>query len=426
MTAKCLSALPELKAKRLSPAYPRIVIIKSILMFKELKHFIASFMLISIIFVSCLSNNDGILKVRNSSPRILDKEYAVLEKLYSIDVTQISMFGKESSQDFEKVIDFDKNNNMYILDVYESTISVFNENGELVRTFGGKGQGPREFLRPNTLIIKKDKIYVFQGFFEYKIVNLEGEYISSGNINIENPLRYEIVGDNFYILRGKTDRTFTKLEFILLKIEDDNFSKSKEIFKYEYPPGLRGLNYDFIWSNWLLISNNGEFYFPEDNFNEFSIIKYNKEGEAALSFSRKYNKKEYSKEARDRFYSIYEQQIKKGDMEFRQSPPVVRNMFQDDKRNIWVISGETYEDNGNPNYENTIDIFNEKGEWLYSFKSKLLSISCFYHDGKIYRVLPINLETYNQYIEVYKIKYPHLRSSLGKNAAPPGKSHGKD
>ncbi len=374
-------------------------------MLREVKHFFVSIILVSLIFVSCNSNNDGIVKVSNSSPKFVDEKYVDLEKLYSIDVTQISMFGKESSHDFEKVIDFDKNNNMYILDEYESTISVFNENGEFVKTFGRKGQGPKEFLRPNTLIIKKDKIYVFQGFVEYKIVNLEGEYISDHLIHIENPLKYKIIGDSFYLLRGKTDQTFTKLELILLRIEDDNFSKSKEIFKYEYPPGFRGPDYDFAQPNWLLISNNSEFYFPEDNFSKYSIIKYNKEGEPELIFSREYNKKEYSKEAKDRIYSLYEQQIKKGDMEFPQSPPVVRNMFQDNKKNIWVISGETYEDNGNPDYENTINIFNKKGEWLYSFKSKLISRYCFYNDGRIYRVLPINLDAFNQYIEVYKIKY---------------------
>jgi len=115
--------------------------------------------------------------------------------------------------------------------------------------------------------------------------------------------------------------------------------------------------------------------------------------------------KEYSKEAKDRFYSLYEKQIEREDMKFPLSPPVVRTMFKDNEKNILVISGEAYEDNMNPDYENTIDIFNDKGEWLYSFKSKFLSRYCLYHDGKIYKVLPLNLDTYDQYIEVYKIKY---------------------
>ena len=372
-------------------------------MLRKIKHFIAGIMLISLIFVSCKSN-DVIKKVSNSSPKFGDKKYVDLEKLYSLDVTRISMFGKESTLDFERVIDFDKNNNIYILDGFESTISIFNENGEFVKTFGRAGQGPDEFIRPYALVIRKDKMYVFQGWFQYKIVSLEGEFVSAGRIQIENPLKYKIIRDDFYVFRGKTDQTFTKLEFILLKIEGDDFTKSTELFKYEYPPGFAGLSHELVW-NWLLISDSGEFYFPEDNLSKYSIIKYDKEGRPELIFNRKYSKQEYSKEAKDRFYSLYERQIKKGDMELPQSPPVVRKIFQDNKRNIWVISGETYEDNLNPDYENTIDIFNEKGEWLYSFKSQYLSGNCLYNDGRIYRVSPINLDTFDQYIEVYKIKY---------------------
>ena len=129
-------------------------------MLKEVKHFIAGIILISLLFVSCNPKNENIKKVSNSSPKYVDKKYVDLEKLYSIDVTQINMFSKEFSRDFGRVIDFDKNNNMYILDEYESTISVFDENGEFVKTFGRKGEGPNEFSRPNILIIKKDKIYV--------------------------------------------------------------------------------------------------------------------------------------------------------------------------------------------------------------------------------------------------------------------------
>jgi len=379
-------------------------------MLKETKYFVAGVMLIgiiliSIVFVSCDSTSGDIAEVNNLSPKYGDEKYVDLEKLYSIDVTQISLFGKDTSSSLQRLIDFDENNNLYILDSFESKITVFNENGEFVKSFGRAGQGPKEFTRPWALIIKKDKIYVFQGFFEYKIVDLDGEYISTHSINIQNPLRFKAVGDNFYLFRGETDQTFTELALILLKFEGDDFSKSKEIFKYKYPLGFQGPSYDSSPWNWILILNTGEFYFPEDNLSKYSIIKYNEGGEPELKFSREYNIKEYFLEARDRFYSMYEKQIERGDKEFPPSPPVVRKMFQDYKKNIWVVSGETYEDNRNPDYENTIDIFDKKGKWLYSFKSKLISRYCFYNNGKIYRVLPINLDTYDQYIDVYQIKY---------------------
>lgn len=371
---------------------------------KEMNLIFSSILFISIVLVSCKSKKDEIIIVDNSSPQYIDEKYVELEKLYTIDVTQISMFSKESATDFGRVIDFDKNNNMYILDPYESKISVFNENGKLVRSFGRAGQGPKEFSNPNALVIKNNRIYVFESFTNYKIVDLNGDYISKQVIQIENRLRLKAVDDAFFLFRGKTDRTFTNLEFILT-IEDDNFYKNKELFRYEYPPGLRGPNYDFGWHSWLLISDNGDFFFPEDNFGKYSITKHDKEGKSVLIFGREYTINEYSKEARDRFYKIYNKQIERGERVFPKSPPIVGNMFQDDKKNIWVIVGESFEDNGNPNYETTIDIFNDKGKWMYAFKSKLLSRFCFYNDGRIYRVLPINLDTYEQYIDVYKIRY---------------------
>ena len=299
-------------------------------MMKEVKHILVGILIIC--FVSCKSNND-VKEVNNSLPKYAENKYVELEKLYSIDVTEISIFGREASTGFGRVIDFDENNNMYILDTYESKISVFNEKGEFVKSIGREGQGPEEFSRTNQFFIKKDNIYVFQGFFEIKIVNLAGEYISSHIINIENPLKYYVIGDNFYLFSAKLDQSFTKLEFILSRFEDDQLSESKEIFNYDYPPGFDGPDYYFSWYNWLLILDNGDFYFPQDNLKKYSIMEYSKEGAPQLIIGRKYNVKDYSLEAKDRFQSIYEKQIKEGDKKFPQSPPVVRKMFQDNKKN---------------------------------------------------------------------------------------------
>lgn len=360
--------------------------------------------LISVILVSCQSGKEGFIEVSNSSPKFKEKKYTNLEKLYDIDVTQINLFNKNSTQDLYRLIDFDENNNLYILDSFESIIWVFDENGKLVRSFGGKGQGPGEFISPNALVIKKDKIYVFQGHWGYKIVDLKGEYISSHDAFIENRLKLRSIGNDFYVLRAEADRTFTKLKFVLC-VMDHKFSSGKDIFRYKYPPGFQGPYYNFSWVNWFLIIDSGEFYFPENNFSKYLIVKYTKEGEPILKFGRKYQLKNYSKEARERFYSMYEKQIEEGQKVFPKNPPVVRNMFQDERENIWVISGETYEDNMNSDYENTIDIFNKKGKWLQSFTTKLISRYIIYNNGKIYRILPISVDNYDQYIEVYKIKY---------------------
>ena len=376
---------------------------------KTEKHFRAVLMLLYFFFASCASNDRDIKNVIGSSPKFIDQKYVELKKLYSINVTELGIFNKQMSNDYGSSIDFDENGNLYILDGFENSISVFDQNGKLARKFGKSGQGPTEFQNASRIIIQQEKIFVFQWLLSYKIANLKGEYISQQNIFFENPLKIKRVGDHFIVFSGKTDPTFTQLEFIIT-IVDDAFSKPKEIFRCHYPPGLGGPNYDFNWAYWLFISKNGEFYFPEENFGKYSIIKYDKEGEPKLLFGRKYDKKDYSKEAKERFYSLYSQAIERGERTFPHSPPVIRNIFQDSRRNLWVISGETSEDNEIPDYEDTVDLFKNNGEWLYSLKTSLISRHCFYNDGKIYNVSPIDPDSYEQFIHVYQIKY---NDSLG-------------
>lgn len=354
------------------------------------------------LFACCRSSHEGVASVVNAAPKY--EKYADLEKLYTIDVTSISMFSKESATDFDRALGFDSRHNLYILDTYESRISVFDDKGKFVRAFGRPGQGPEEFTTPQRLVIMNDRIYVFEGFTGLKIVSLHGDYISKHTIQIENLLKLKALGDSFYIFSGKTDPTFTKLEFIL-DVADDNLSMNREVFRHDYAPGLRGPNYDFGWHAWLLIADDGAFFFPQDNMNKYAIVKYDRTGKPKLVFGRKYAISEYSKKARDRFFSLYERQIKSGDRKFPQAPPVVRNMFQDERKNVWAIVGESFEDNEDPDYESLVDIFSEKGQWLCSLKSKYLSRFCHYHDGKIYRISAMDPETFSQSIDVFRIRY---------------------
>jgi hypothetical protein len=340
----------------------------------------------------------------NSKPAFT--QYAELDEQYSIDIADISMFGRESATDFDRALAFDSRHNLYILDTFECKVSVFDEQGNPLRSFGRAGQGPEELTSPHRLVIKDDRIYVFDGFTGLKVFSLDGRYIAKRVVNIENLLKLRAVGNGFYLLRGKTDPTFTKLEFLLLKV-DESFAGGSELFRYEYPPGLRGPYYDFGWHDWLLVAKDGSFFFPEDNFGRYEITKFSPIGRPELRFGRDYQVRGYTEGARSRFFSLYGREVQRGDREFPASPPIVGNMFQDEKKNVWVIVGESSEDNGDPQFENTIDVFDESGRWLVSMKSRFLSRFCHYHNGRIY-VVP-SVDTDSPAIRVFGIRYrkPH-------------------
>jgi hypothetical protein len=352
----------------------------------------------------CRSDRD-VRTIIGTRPKYPDKKIE-LSRLYTIDVSGIEMFGRERGRSFENRMDFDSRGNLYILDSQESKVSVFDRSGRFARSFGKPGQGPDEFSRPSMLFIKGDEIYVLQGFgFDFKVVSLEGEFIENRRVSFENQFIYRAVGRDVYLFSAKTDKTFTRLDFLLRRFEDGRFDKEEILLSHNYPPGLGGPNYHFNWWDWLWISDSGEFFFPEDNLKKFAVVKYDRTGKPALIFGRAYDIREYSKKARDQFHEEYGREVEAGTKTFPASPPVVRRIFQDQKKDIWVVSGETSEDNEDPDYANTIDVFSPKGEWLYSWKTKSISRQCCYRDGKIFRILPIDPNSFDQYIEVYGIDY---------------------
>jgi len=341
-------------------------------------------------------------KVFSDAPKITEAGYVTLEKIYSIDVTDINLFNKEGA--YEKFIGFDSQENMYVADSFQSKIYVYDNSGKLKYSFGKHGEGPNDFSTVNRILIDGNILRVFQGPNIIKNMSLIGEYISKDLIYIENRLSVKNVGDNYYVMRGKPYDKFTKLDLIL-SFMDRKMSKNRDIFIYNYPPGFKGTNYDFRYFNWLLVTNNGEFYFPESNFDKYSIIHYDKEGKPKKMFGRNYDIKKYSREAENRFKNIYKDQIEKGEAKFPNNPPVINLMFQDKHDNIWALVGETYEDNRNREFENTVDLFDSNGEWLHSIKTKYISKYCIYNNGKIYKAMPMDEETFKKYIEVYEIKY---------------------
>jgi len=348
---------------------------------------------------------DGIPVVENAEPRYWDG-FVSFEHLYDIDITDISLFGKKTMADCDTKIAFDRNGNLYLLDEYECQISVFDKRGKSLREFGRSGQGPQEFVMPSAIFIKNERIYVLYGRMggEYKVLGLDGTYISNQTNSVENRLRIYPVKSGYVILRGVTEPTFTKLDFVLTSA-DEAMAGRKDLFRILYPPGFKGPYFEFIWHKWFLILDEGSFFYPEDNFGKYSITKYDREGNPEFKLQRPYKISPYSPAARERFNSLYREGVEKKTTACPESPPVVINMFQDDRGHVWVISGETSEDSLDPEFLNTVDIFDRKGKWISSLRSQVVSKNSVFNAGKIYRVRPADISTDVQWIEVYAIKY---------------------
>jgi hypothetical protein len=75
---------------------------------------------------------------------------------------------------------------IYIADRANLTVKVFDENGDFLRTFGGRGRGPGEFQEINTMEITPngDLFFLDRGKLEYIYMNQLGKYISSFPIKV--------------------------------------------------------------------------------------------------------------------------------------------------------------------------------------------------------------------------------------------------
>lgn len=353
---------------------------------------------------SCRSDR-GVSRTFDVRPKFGDRRID-LKKLYTLDVTNISLFTKESNPSLGGKIGFDSRDRLYILDPWAGSISIFDANGRFVRSFGRNGQGPDEFSNPSSLFIKDDRIYVLHAFgHQFKILSLDGQYLSSLNVNQENPLRYYAAGDDIYLFSGKTEQTFTRLDFFLRRFEGGQFEKEKIMLMAPYPPGLRGPNVGSIFPNWLWISSDGSFYFPEDNFRKYSIVKYDRAGRPELFFGRTYEIRPYTEKARERIIADNARTTSQDRATVPAAPPVIASLFRDHQKNIWVISGETFEETEDPEFVNSVDVFSPNGGWLYSFKTNAVSKNSVYHNGRFFTLRPPEPVTEKQSIEVFEIRY---------------------
>ena len=80
-------------------------------------------------------------------------------------------FGRVSS------VHFDAQANLHIFDSQLDHILVVGPDGSLVRTVGGRGEGPGEFDNVNTAIVARDGSYTVMGFFHIDLLEPDGEFV---------------------------------------------------------------------------------------------------------------------------------------------------------------------------------------------------------------------------------------------------------
>jgi len=121
---------------------------------------------------------DGVIHIYNTRKGLWkDKKKMVMEEIVTIGIEDGDdnyILNNPTS------IAIDDNNSIYICDMNDYSIKVYDQNGRFLRMIGKKGQGPGEFQGPKRIAITNDqKLCVIDIARKIHYLTLQGDYIKS-------------------------------------------------------------------------------------------------------------------------------------------------------------------------------------------------------------------------------------------------------
>ena len=331
--------------------------------------------------------------IYSESPKYNTTEFITLEEIHKINVDEFEEYYIYKVQYMEA----DDDLNLYVVDSYEQTMTVFDKDGKYIKTMGRKGQGPNDVERCNSLSIHNNKIYIFESHKGIKVWDINGNYIDYFRfLGPVNAGIFKAFDDYFITVNTRFANPGNKFDFVIEKYSLD-LERKTDIWTVPYIYEIGNM---FCPEAYLAIDSKKNFYFPESD-DKYRISKITFGGKLMFTFGRKYKRIPYSekvKKSLEEWYSLHNRKMPSK----LKYPPIVRCILVDDYDYIWVVVGECWHDSGAEfQVESTIDIFNDKGEYLYTFRSPFLGILSIMKNGRIYS-MPTE-DDLN--IHVFKIHY---------------------
>lgn len=310
------------------------------------------------------------------------------EPMYREDIFNLEkelVIGEEKKADeymFSQVADVgvDNEENIYVLDLKDAHIMVFNKSGEYLRTIGKRGQGPGEFQRatnltitPGNEILVNDRGARFLHFYA-----LNGDYLRSLSVasmpSFHRPKvdsQGNIVARHMYI-----DKTAV---FVLAKF-DSRLNLIFTIFSYEISvsPGLHNLFApDSLWE----IANDDTIVWGYSDRYEFKVL--DRAGRMIRKVTKDYDPVEITKEEKQKW--VMDNYGKEGippneKVIWDKNHHAFQFMKIDDTGRIFVQTYEKKSDGEGFFY----DVFDSEGK--YTVKIPLKTRPFVFKKGKLYAV----------------------------------------
>lgn len=319
-----------------------------------------SFISVLIMFIACgkqgsewegtIEEVEGVTVIRNPKEPVYIEDVFSLEEELSIGETE---GGEEYLFSQIRDIAVDEKENIFVMDVKESHIKVFDRNGEYLRTIGKKGEGPGELSRPRMISINQNELMVLD------IIQRKLSFFTFGGKFLRNLSTKEVWAlysridskGNIIITEGFTDPKYLCYK---LKKFDPDMNLLAEIASSPAPDLRKGFNPFMAFSYWIIDKDDNIVYgYPKDY--ELQII--NPQGELIKKITREYDPVEVTEEEIEEEKKDAPPQIK---FEFSKYHSAFRRFTHDDEGRIFVQTWEKTQDGEGFYY----DIFDLEGRYI--------------------------------------------------------------
>ncbi len=307
---------------------------------------------------------------------------------------------------------------IYVADMKNSLIFIFDKDGNFIKSFGKKGEGPgeiREYFGGNLFNIIKDKV-VFADRAMFHYFDLDGNYIKTTNFSPRLKPR-EFINENIFISAPVTvDRRGEGPGKILLfnlktnkKIEIASFKPFDKATDTQESGGNQitvGIVIGDITPMMLVRYHDKKVYFGMNNKNKLNVCDLN--GIKLLAFSNSLKKP-------NKVSKKYKNELKKslGDVpknildNIIDGLPPHASFFSaihiDHNENIYLFESDPDSD-----VVKKIDIYNSKGEFIYrtEIRSENEESIQYIHFNDTYLLMVTEDEDGNIVLSKYRIKLP--------------------
>ncbi len=282
-------------------------------------------------------------KVYHSSNKPLDKNFSYkTEKLFTIN--------DENSENpyisLSVAFDMDSKGNIFILDAKESAVHKYDKDGNFVKKFGRRGQGPGETIDPNFFCIVNDTLYYGGARTQNVVVcDTDGNFVKKIEIPIRNgnpevPLYFT---DNKILAQLFSYNDNTKKARIRIGLFDTKFNIVNLI------DDIRGSLKKVYNKMREFTCSKEKIYLAHNSENDYIIDVYNKNGKLEAAIKKDYRKIKFNE------FDLKNLNLKKEAKVYKKA---ITGMFYDNKRNLLFVK-RSFERNEENKNKFLVDVFKD-------------------------------------------------------------------